>query len=160
MVRGEEVRLIDIAEAKSDLLNPASYDSPPKWFRAFLQEPVLEAKALVFVVPEYNGSFPGALKLAIDHLEFPASLRGKPALIIACSSGQGGGIRASEHLGSVLSYRRAHVFGERAIIPDIENALAKRPEEVETLLRELLVQFVSHVKAFSAATSKKSGNTL
>ena len=34
-------------------------------------EPIINADGLIFVIPEYNGSYPGILKLFVDYLPFP-----------------------------------------------------------------------------------------
>ena len=37
------------------------------------REPILEADGIIFVIPEYNGGFPGILKMFIDYLPFPGA---------------------------------------------------------------------------------------
>ena len=56
--------------------------------------------AFVFVTPEYNHSIPGVLKNAIDFLY--AEWNDKAAGLVTYSA-QGGGVRAAEHLRSVLA---------------------------------------------------------
>ncbi|WP_342514318.1 NADPH-dependent FMN reductase [Sporosarcina sp. FSL K6-1522] len=66
---------------------------------------VKDSDAVLFAVPEYNFSIPGALKNAIDWLsrggEF--TLPGKPAFIVGSSMGAFGSIRAQLHLREILS---------------------------------------------------------
>lgn len=57
------------------------------------------ADAFVFVVPEYNRSFPAPLKAAIDSVG--VQWRGKPAAIVSYG-GASGGLRAAEQLNAVL----------------------------------------------------------
>ena len=62
------------------------------------------ADALVIVTPEYNFSFSGVLKNAIDNATRPYgknSFKGKPAVIMSSSPGQFGGTRAWYHLHQV-----------------------------------------------------------
>ncbi|KAA1395621.1 NADPH-dependent FMN reductase [Aeromicrobium ginsengisoli] len=56
--------------------------------------------AFVFVTPEYNHSIPAVLKNAIDFLY--AEWNDKAAGLVTYSA-QGGGVRAAEHLRSVLA---------------------------------------------------------
>jgi NAD(P)H-dependent FMN reductase len=79
-------------------------------------EPLLAADGLVFVCPEYNGGYPGILKLFIDYLPFPESLNKKPVCFIGEANGAFGGLRAVEQLQQVAGYRNAHVFPERVFI--------------------------------------------
>lgn len=58
-----------------------------------------EADGFVIVTPEYNHSLPGALKNAIDTLDF--QLMKKPVAIV--SHGAMGGARANEHLRLIIN---------------------------------------------------------
>lgn len=63
------------------------------------------ANGLLFVTPEYNRSYPGVLKNAIDHGSRPngkSSWPGKPAGVIGVSPGGGGTVSAQQHLRNVL----------------------------------------------------------
>lgn len=119
---GVDVRLLDLAELPPELLAPSSYTDPPAAFSPF-QDAILAASGVVTIVPEYNGSFPGVLKLFIDVLRFPESLVDKPAAFIGLSSGRWGGVRAVEHLEMVYQHRQAHLYGRRCFLPGIERAL-------------------------------------
>ena len=79
-------------------------------------EPLLDADGLVIVCPEYNGGYPGILKLMIDYLPFPESLTKKPICFVGEATGAFGGLRAVEQLQQVVGYRNAHVFPERVFI--------------------------------------------
>ena len=64
------------------------------------------AQGLLFLTPEYNRSFPGVLKNAIDHASRPYgqnSWAGKPAGVIGVSVGVIGTALAQQHLRSVLA---------------------------------------------------------
>lgn len=66
---------------------------------------VKDSDAVLFAVPEYNFSIPGALKNAIDWLSRGGdfTLQGKPAFIVGSSMGAFGSIRAQLHLREILS---------------------------------------------------------
>ena len=65
-------------------------------FRATLAR----SDASIWLSPEYNHSFTGVIKNAIDHLH--DELRRKPAAVCGLAGGLSGGIRASEGLKMVL----------------------------------------------------------
>jgi len=72
-----------------------------------LKASVKSAQALLFVTPEYNRSFPGVLKNAIDHASRPYGQSvwgGKPAGVIGVSVGAIGTSLAQQHLRNVLAY--------------------------------------------------------
>ena len=79
-------------------------DNKPEPVLQLLQA-VCSADGVLFATPEYNYSFSGVLKNAIDWASRPAYasvLAGKPAAIVSASQGPVGGARAQAHLGQVL----------------------------------------------------------
>ncbi len=77
------------------------------------------ADGLVVVCPEYNGGYPGILKMFIDYLPFPNSLDKKPIALIGEANGAFGAMRAVEQLQQVFGYRNAHIYPERVFISRI-----------------------------------------
>lgn len=72
-----------------------------------LKAAIAAAQGVLFVTPEYNRSFPGVLKNAIDHASRPygdSAWAGKPAGVIGASVGAIGTAMAQQHLRNVLSY--------------------------------------------------------
>lgn len=65
-----------------------------------LRKRAAEAKAVLFVTPEYNFSVSGVLKNAIDWLSRPPAtpIAGKPTAIMGASQGPSGSMRAQYHL--------------------------------------------------------------
>jgi len=120
---GEDVRLLDLAGMPAGVLDPGVYRSKPEGFERDFVEPVLKADGLVLVVPEYNGSYPGVLKLFIDLLPFPEAFDGRPVAYIGLSAGRSGGVRPVEHLQQVFAYRNAHNFNRRVFIASAGNGV-------------------------------------
>jgi len=114
---GAETRLLDLAELPGELFAPTAYKVKPERFQPWA-DAVLESSGLVLVVPEYNGSFPGVLKLFIDMLPFPESFQDRPSAFIGLAAGRWGGLRAVEHMQQVFGYRNAYNFPVRVFLPD------------------------------------------
>jgi chromate reductase len=112
---GVPADLYDLTEMPPELFSPASYAAKPPAFVA-VQDRVVAAAGLHVVTPEYNGSFPGALKYFIDMLKFPESFDRKPVAFVGVSAGAWGGLRPVEQLQMVFAYRNAHVYPERVFI--------------------------------------------
>lgn len=83
-------------------------------------ERVTHADGLVFVVPEYNGSFPGALKLFIDYWRYPESFENRPVAFVGLGL-RWGGLRPVEHLQQVFGYRNAYIFPNRVFISNVKD---------------------------------------
>ena len=78
--------------------------TPPENVKEF-KDNIKDSDAVLFAVPEYNFSIPGALKNAIDWLSRGGdfTLQNKPAFIVGSSMGVFGSIRAQLHLREILS---------------------------------------------------------
>ena len=64
----DEVKLYSLEDLPPDLYGASMYQKStlPSSFQAIEEEYMIPADKLFFVIPEYNGSFPGILKLFID----------------------------------------------------------------------------------------------
>lgn len=132
---GASAEVYSLDAMPRELLEPTSYASKPSSFAA-TQQSVFDADGLHLVVPEYNGSFPGVLKLWIDMLKFPESFERKPVALIGESAGGWGGLRAVEQLQMVFGYRNAHVFPDRVFIPQVHQKLDASGNFTDAQLRQ------------------------
>lgn len=121
---------------------------------ASLRSAIVDADAVLFVTPEYNGSIPGVLKNAVDWASRPAGkapLRGKPAVAISSSPGQFGGVWAQADLRRVLSITGARVVDAEfavAKVHDVREANEGDPlaADQEAALAELLETLVEEAR--------------
>jgi len=96
---------VDVAEwVKSPRTIPEWEDSEESkpW-----KELMTKTDALVLVVPEYNHSYPGELKLLLD-MDFDNYNR-MPVVVVGASSGSHGGMRVIEHIQPVLNNFKMNV---------------------------------------------------
>lgn len=118
---GIENDLIDLTDLPHDFAFSALYENSGKneAFNPF-REIMAAHKKFVFIVPEYNGSFPGVLKTFIDGLKFPDSFRDKKCALVGVSSGiQGAGLALS-HLTDIFHYCGMHVLALKPRLSHIE----------------------------------------
>jgi len=124
--KGEETFVIDLAkDLPEDFLKSALYENSGK-NESFnpIREHMKKSTKYVFIVPEYNGSFPGALKLFIDGLEFPSTLKGKKCAIVGLSSGIQGGVLAMSHLTDIFNYLGMHVMAFKPKLLEINRKIS------------------------------------
>lgn len=107
-----------------------------------------QAEKLVFIVPEYNCSFPGVLKAFIDGLPYPGGIRGKKAALVGLSSGGQGGQLPLNHLTDVLMYLGTAVLPQRVRLPFIDQHLTADGQLTEPLYQQLLQEQMEHLLAF------------
>lgn len=110
-----DASIIDLQDFPIEQVKGGKYGKDLPEVDAFVNQAV-EADGLVMVCPEYNGGYPGILKLFIDYLPFPESLDKKPIAMVGEATGAFGALRAVEQLQQVVGYRNAHVYPERVFI--------------------------------------------
>jgi len=76
----------------------------------------------VFIIPEYNGSFPGVFKAFIDGLQFPDTFRGKKCAMVGVSKGPQGGVFAMSHLTDIFHYLKMHVYPLKPRLNSIQDS--------------------------------------
>ena len=76
------------------------------------------ADALIFATPEYQGSFSGALKNALDY--YRPEFNRKPIGVVAISSGKFGGINAVTQLQHVILSLGAFPMPTRFLVPEVD----------------------------------------
>ena len=87
-----------------------------------LKEKVEQAQKYVFIVPEYNGSFPGILKTFIDGLDFPNTFLHKKCALVGVSKGQGGCQMGLSHLTDIFHHLKMYVFPEKIYLRGITDS--------------------------------------
>jgi NAD(P)H-dependent FMN reductase len=90
-------------------------------FVKLFEQMIEPARHLVFVIPEYNGSYPGVLKLFLDGSPVK-SFWNKHASIIGLSDGQSGNLRGQDHLTGVLHYLKMHVHYHKPKLSGVSKA--------------------------------------
>ena len=128
--RSMSVQLCDLQELPDNIFQANHYHNPPESFKPF-QDKISQCNGLLVIVPEYNGSFPGALKYFIDLLKFHESLKGIPVAFIGVSAGIFGALRSIEQLELIFQYRESHLFSKRVLFAKINELL--NPEKTSII---------------------------
>jgi chromate reductase, NAD(P)H dehydrogenase (quinone) len=117
---GIKSQIIDLTQLPENFIFSALYDNrgKDKDFNKFVELIDLSEK-FIFIVPEYNGSFPGVLKAFIDGLNFPKSFKDKKCALVGISAGVMAGALALSHLTDILNYLGMHVLAIKPRLPKI-----------------------------------------
>lgn len=92
------------------------------------QEYFLESNKFIFIIPEYNGSFPGVLKTFIDAIsvkDYKKSFKNKKACLIGVAAGKAGNLRGLDHFASILNFLGVIVMPDKLPISSIEKIVQK-----------------------------------
>ena len=134
---GHKSTIFSLDELPIDIINTDLYGQRSKGFEP-IQKLITATNKFIFVIPEYNGSFPGVLKTFIDCCEFPISFSGKKAALVGHSSGKYGNIRGIEHFTGICHYIGLEVLPLKIHISQIALELNADGE----IFREDTVKFI------------------
>lgn len=136
--REVEVELISLTELPNDFIVSDLYGSRSDSFQ-MIQEQITASNKFLFVIPEYNGGFPGILKTFIDACSFPDSFYSKKAALIGLSAGKYGNVRGLEHFTGIAHYFNLHILPLKLHIPGIHAEL----DEQGNLIKEDTLRFIN-----------------
>lgn len=136
--KGLQTNLFSLSQLPDTLISSDLYGKRSAEFEP-IQELMTATSKFLFVIPEYNGSFPGVLKTFIDACQFPESFYDKKAALVGISSGKYGNIRGVDHFGGVCSYLHLNVLPLRLHISAIKTEL----NEQDAFFKEDTLKFTN-----------------
>ena len=127
------------------------------------KDKIRECQALLVVTPEYNRSYPGVLKNAIDWGSRPYGQNlwdKKPAAILGASPGNIGTFGAQHHLRQVFSYLNMYVLGQPEFYFNSTGAFDDKGvltnEKTKHLLQKFFDEFYEFISLVSKADSPEA----
>ena len=125
--------LATILDVKQESINPEEIIMN-------LDHPVYKAVKFVFIMPEFNGSFPAPFKALVDNLGWPNRLINKDVFLIGYSGSFSGNIMGTSHMKHILEY-----VGAKVLRP-VHLTYSGNDEEIYNkeshLLRESIKEFI------------------
>ncbi len=107
------------------------------------KEIVEKTDAFIFVLPEYNHSFPGEWKLLMDSLY--TEYAGKTAYVVGVGGGQFAGARVMEHVMPVLVNFQFTVSPNRLHVGHVSKIFNESGEVIDEEFNKRLESFVEKV---------------
>ncbi len=86
---------------------------------------LIPSEKFIFIIPEYNGTFPGVLKAMIDNSDVTKVWYHKKALLTGVSTGRAGNLRGMDHLSASLHYMKMNVHHNKLPISIIDKVIDK-----------------------------------
>ncbi len=134
--KGLETNLVSLSDLPGDFLATDLFGKRSEAFKP-IQDIITASTKFLFIIPEYNGSFPGVLKLFIDGCDYPASFYDKKAALVGLSAGKYGNIRGLDHFTGVCHYLHLNMLPLKIHIPNMKTEL----DENGMLFKEDTVKF-------------------
>lgn len=137
-------QMLRLADLPRDFAFTELYGKRTAAMELIIDQYIAQAGKFLFVIPEYNGSFPGILKVFIDAVP-PRLFHDKKAAIIGLSDGHAGNLRGQEHLTGILHYLKMHVHYAKPKLSGMEDLVNENKALVEAAT---LRQLEDHAKMF------------
>jgi chromate reductase, NAD(P)H dehydrogenase (quinone) len=113
--------IFDFTTLPRDIAFSETFGKRSAGFTDIIRKYITPYSTFIFVVPEYNGSFPGILKVFIDSVH-PSEWHDKNVCLVGIADGRGGNVRGMEHLTGILNYLKIHVYHNKLPISMIGKA--------------------------------------
>ena len=143
--KGAEASLLSLTDLPDNLIKTDLYGKRSPEFEQ-IQQQITATDKFLFVIPEYNGSFPGVLKVFVDACSFPESFYEKKAALVGLSSGKYGNIRGIDHFTGICNYIHLHIMPLKIHISSIRNELDENgniaPEDTLRFTEEQIDKFI------------------
>ncbi len=92
-------------------------------FERIENELIIPIDHYIFISPEYNGSFPGALKMLFDTGKTHSLWWHKKAMLTGVSTGRAGNLRGMDHLAGVLNHVKVTVLPNQLPISSVDKLM-------------------------------------
>lgn len=142
----KEVRVVDLADFAVPFLSERlKYLTDPHPDIVRFAQIVKSSDVLIVVSPEYNGSAPGVLKNALDHLN--SEYENLPVGICTVSAGPYGGKSCFAMLHTLFTRLDANVIDYHLQITRVGDTLSEDGEDRAGIFEQPLKEFVAKVLA-------------
>ncbi|MBT3573192.1 MAG: hypothetical protein GWO77_06325 [Bacteroidetes bacterium] len=125
---GQDSKVLSLEDLPSDMPVSDMFGNRSPVMKNVIKTLITPAKALMIVAPEYNGSYPGILKVFLESLSDDDDwkiMEGRSVMLVGVSAGRAGNLRGLDHLTSVLHYMGLPVFHEKLALPGIVKILSE-----------------------------------
>lgn len=119
---GVEAQLYDLQELPEDFSSHWTRDKQSPDFQKQVEKYFRDIPKMIVVVPEYQGTFPGILKLLFDAVH-PRDLKGKKVALTGLGSGRAGNLRGIDHLSAAFHYLGITIYPFHLPISRIEDVI-------------------------------------
>src|ERR1700741_602125 len=133
----KEAKLFSMEDLPPDVAFNEVFGKRSPAFTEVIANYIDQSDKFVFVAPEYNGSFPGILKVFLDAVH-PRHWTDKKAVLVGVSQGRAGNLRGIEQLTLILNYLKIHVYHNKLPVSIVdklvdESGMITNPDSLAAL---------------------------
>jgi len=134
-----EAKLLDFCMLPETLAFSETFGRRSDEYALLIDEFVSSASGFIFIMPEYNGSFPGILKTFLDSTH-PREWANKDACLVGIADGRAGNLRGMEHLTGILQYLKMHVYHDKLPISIVNKVMDSEGHFSEDQMKACVTQ--------------------
>jgi len=120
--KGVETEVFSLKNLPESVLHSDLYGKRSSEFQEIIDTYVDKQSKFIFVIPEYNGSFAGVLKVFLDAIP-PRMWTENKACLVGIATGRAGNLRGMEHLTNILNYLKINVYHNKLPISRVDTLL-------------------------------------
>ncbi len=129
----QKVNFFSLEDVPNDILSADMYsESGQSAEVATIQDKIMiPANKIVIIAPEYNGSYPGIVKLFLDACSirnYKGTFSEKKFALIGIASGRAGNLRGLDHLSGIINHVGGIVYSNKLPISSIGSILSDDDE--------------------------------
>jgi NAD(P)H-dependent FMN reductase len=109
-------------------------------FNKLEQTFLIPATKFVFIMPEYNGSFPGIFKLMMDISDLSLCWNHKKVMLVGVANGRSGNLRGIDIMTNMCHYMKMNVYFHKLPLSGISNELEDGKFRFDHTIRDIKQQ--------------------
>ncbi|MEO6253033.1 MAG: NAD(P)H-dependent oxidoreductase [Ferruginibacter sp.] len=121
-------------------------------FESMENEILIPTTHFIIISPEYNGSFPGVLKLLFDNSRSHEMWFHKKALLTGVATGRAGNLRGMDHLADVLNYLKITVHPNKLPISVVNSIVGSDGKIIDDYTLKAINQQLDEFISWGALT--------
>lgn len=140
-LQGHTCQVLDLQQLPRDFAFEDLYGKRSPEMSELIHTFVENVDKFLFVIPEYNGSFPGVMKTFMDAVP-PRLFRDKRAALVGVSSGHAGNLRGLEHFTGVLHYLKVFVHYNKLKLSAVDKIFSDKLHITDERTAQLFAEHV------------------
>ena len=133
--KGEDCQILDLLKVDASWIQESHFGDNVPEFEQVVKRFIHSVQKLVFIVPEYNGGFPGYLKYFIDACNH-GDWKDKKVALIGLATGRGGNLRGVDHLTGILHYLGSEVYSKKVYLSQVNQLMTADGQFVGTIVSD------------------------
>ncbi len=142
---GVECQIFSLEELPHTVAFTELYGNRSEGFNQQIEKYIVNADKIVFIAPEYNGGFPGILKVFLDAVT-PKTWWEKKVALVGVAAGRAGNLRGIDLLTLILQYLRCNVYGIKIPVSLIDKQYTENGDLNEDTRAVLTLQIQGFLK--------------